>query len=875
MPETIKIAEIAIDNKKLLKSISDTKKEIDDLTKKQKELKQAGDTNSETFVQNEVALKNLKSEYSKQSKVLQTTTQASQKLTSEIKKEILSLDQASSNNKELRKIRGQVNTETVEGAQTLDEINSKIDANNDYIEQNASALEQQKIAIGNYKDGIKDAFQEMNVFNGGIEGFTQRAKDAGGVGNLLKGSLAGMAQGFVGLTKASLAFIATPVGAVITALVAVFLLVKNAMNRSEESTNKIKKAFSAFEGIMNAVLKILEPVGDFLIDGIVKGLELAEKAVYEAQDAFASFLDFLGFEEAAKNVRDFNEALKEGSANAKELADAQAELTKNQREAQKVMLDAQRSAELLRQQRDNENLSIRERIQANDELGKVLQLQLAKELEIANQALIVANLRIKAEGETRETLDAQAEALTTIADIQERITGQESEQLTNRVSLQKEANEKAKEIANKAIERQKAELDLFIAQQGIRAKTLKEQLKIEEEVANKSIEILDAELKNKNILQAEYDAELLNIKNELLKRNAEIAVENAEFELQQYLQNTERKIDTEKFFSDESLRIEQERLDAIAEKQREFAKLQFDEGIINQTEYNSAINAINEENRIANEEAELEREEARKEQELIDFENKRAIDDERRGDEIERAYERLEEDRLQEVTNAEKTGADVDLINQKYAQRKKQLDQAVGQAKLDAYAGVLGQIKGLFGEETAVSKAAAIAETTINTYKAATAAYSALAGIPIVGPVLGIAAAGLAVASGLSNVAKITSTNTKYADGGILVGASHARGGIRTPYGELEGGEAIINKRSTRMFAPILSQLNEAGGGRKFADGGILGSTNNSPTQLLDYDLLASKVAEANMSLPAPRVGVDEISTVSNRVQTIESSASF
>ena len=42
-----------------------------------------------------------------------------------------------------------------------------------------------------------------------------------------------------------------------------------------------------------------------------------------------------------------------------------------------------------------------------------------------------------------------------------------------------------------------------------------------------------------------------------------------------------------------------------------------------------------------------------------------------------------------------------------------------------------------------------------------------------------------------------------------------------------------------------------------------------------DYDLLASKVAEANASLPAPRVAVDEIATVANQVDVIESNSSF
>lgn len=55
----------------------------------------------------------------------------------------------------------------------------------------------------------------------------------------------------------------------------------------------------------------------------------------------------------------------------------------------------------------------------------------------------------------------------------------------------------------------------------------------------------------------------------------------------------------------------------------------------------------------------------------------------------------------------------------------------------------------------AIGKAAAIAETTINTYRAATAAYAAMAGIPVVGPALGVAAASAAIAAGMANVAAI------------------------------------------------------------------------------------------------------------------------
>lgn len=57
-----------------------------------------------------------------------------------------------------------------------------------------------------------------------------------------------------------------------------------------------------------------------------------------------------------------------------------------------------------------------------------------------------------------------------------------------------------------------------------------------------------------------------------------------------------------------------------------------------------------------------------------------------------------------------------------------------------------------------VGKAAAIAQTIIDTYAAAMASYKALAGIPIIGPALGAAAAAAAVVTGMARVSAIRST---------------------------------------------------------------------------------------------------------------------
>jgi hypothetical protein len=70
------------------------------------------------------------------------------------------------------------------------------------------------------------------------------------------------------------------------------------------------------------------------------------------------------------------------------------------------------------------------------------------------------------------------------------------------------------------------------------------------------------------------------------------------------------------------------------------------------------------------------------------------------------------------------------------------------------------------GEHTVAGKAAAIAATTIDTYMSATAAFKSLAGIPIVGPVLGAVAAAAAIAAGLKNVKAILAVKAPTIPGG-------------------------------------------------------------------------------------------------------------
>ena len=184
--------------------------------------------------------------------------------------------------------------------------------------------------------------------------------------------------------------------------------------------------------------------------------------------------------------------------------------------------------------------------------------------------------------------------------------------------------------------------------------------------------------------------------------------------------------------------------------------------------------------------------------------------------EITKATEKY--DKLIEL--AEQNGLDTIELERKKAETISEIkrkagetDEATQKAVDDAQVGMatqsLGQIKGLFGEQSAAGKAAGIIDATINTYVGAS---KAIAQGGVIGPIL----AATTIASGLATVGKIAGLPApEFAQGGIVGG--FGTGTSDSVTAKLSKGESVINEKSTRMFKPLLSTINEAGGGRAFA----------------------------------------------------------
>jgi hypothetical protein len=113
-----------------------------------------------------------------------------------------------------------------------------------------------------------------------------------------------------------------------------------------------------------------------------------------------------------------------------------------------------------------------------------------------------------------------------------------------------------------------------------------------------------------------------------------------------------------------------------------------------------------------------------------------------------------------EATTEATTAAKIANVRLKQAKLEVELDKKVNKAKTDLALGALNNIAQIAGKNSKIGKAAAIAATTIETFKGAQSAFSSLSGIPIVGPILGALAAAAAIAGGVANVRSIVNTKS-------------------------------------------------------------------------------------------------------------------
>lgn len=817
MAENIKLAEFDIDVSAVLKDTQELKQAIDDLKLAQANLKLQGKENDAEFIANEARLKAINIEYNNNIKSLTELNSvrikgavalsddlARQELfTSALNTQAVSIAEAREQNKLLNRLRNEANVNTAKGQEEIAVLNKRLDENNALIKNNVDALSQQKINVGNYSESIKDALGSMNPFNTSITVFIQNIQQAGGLMPFLSNGLKAVSTGIVSMTRAALAFLATPIGAVIGAIGLALGLVINALTSTQAGMDKITAVTRPLAAIFEVFLGVIQDVGTFLIkafsnplDSLQKIYDFVKDKVIKQFEALKNVvvglftLDFdqmkEGFKQLGDNAKEtfgqiagvgkqFVGRMKEGVRLGQEL-DA---LTKEYEQSQI------RNAELVPQlnaQLKESNLLARDTTKTTQEREEAAKKALAlgkqindlKKEELGLELAIAENEAARNDTSREEFLEI-AKIKGQIADVDAETAQQAVRLQSNLLTIQKEAAAQQAKVVDEQIKKQKELLDLYIAQAGTRAKTLQEELTLEESLSQKKKEILDDELKAKKLSQEAYQKAIIELDEGLALRRAELAVDNALREIEANKMSLEQRREDAQFLSAELAEQRKSENATILLQEQELAKLRLEQGLINQQEFDDAIRELTETNRIANKEIDDERLQIEKEEKAelraIEFQEELArlqeegatkfeIEQARIAEERRLQFEQLEADKKNGLISEKLYNSKLNQINADARRVDLQNEKTLAQQKIAIANQLFSGIANLVGEESAAGKAVSLAQALINTYEGITAALDTKPFFP-----LGLVAAATAATTGFAAVKNIASTKLPNASG--------------------------------------------------------------------------------------------------------------
>jgi hypothetical protein len=203
---------------------------------------------------------------------------------------------------------------------------------------------------------------------------------------------------------------------------------------------------------------IIKAAFDLDWDGVTKGAEKFGEAVVQTYTATTKQERASLIESVTEFANETIKATKAAVDQADALVKLRNEVKLLEADQRALILVRQKEAEEQRQIRDDVTKTLAERIEANEKLGNIQAKQLAEETAIANKRIELAERELALDKNNVDLQVALKDARTELADVEERIAGQKSEQLTNQVALEKELFDLQTELAKVGKEQRELEL---------------------------------------------------------------------------------------------------------------------------------------------------------------------------------------------------------------------------------------------------------------------------------------------------------------------------------------------------------------------------------------------------------------------------------
>lgn len=691
--------------------------------------------------------------------------------------------------------------------------------------QSSLSAELQKTDLGSAK--FKQLQSELKATNGAISDAKNKTTPFLERLGQMPGLVGTAAQSFGGLNESMKLIATNPIGLILTALVGIFMMVKKAISENDALTDKLSKTFSKLTGILDPLFNIVSQLAEVLVGAFSAGVD----AIVGLVGSIGGFGDEMA--KAAEEAGKLNEQLDNLEDKERNLSVERAKQNKLTAEARELLSDANvplkdRQAALAKVRKSEEDLANKEKNIAKERLD-VLKKQQAAEKKAGKDKIETTEAIAAAEA---KLYDAEANAAA-----KNRLFNKQEKALNNEAAADWKEKQKERADARKASQ----ELIKTYTLNGIKDEQEKALLSVKyaKEAQYAQINDLKISLAEKNRLRKLADEDAARQEKEIREKSAK---EAADFIEQQNLKLIKSDDDRAK----EALKLanqkEIDRINALKVTEEKRKEL-----LLNQQQiYLAELEKLN----MTNEEKERQRK-LKEIDTLIELEGmKEAKTEEQRAIQAENIKKFLKQKMDLELSALNLSANERALIESRYAKQIEAVDKAVTdskvanaekqtQAEIQKMAAVsdsLGTLSELLGKDTEAGKAAAVAQATINTYKAITEILAAKSVLP---EPAGSIAKGIqiaaALATGLKAVSTIKGVNTdvpptKAAQGGLITG--QGSGTLDNIPVMVSNGESIINANSTRMFMPVLSAINELGGGRRFGMGGVTGVDTQTSSAL-------------------------------------------
>lgn len=714
--------------------------------------------------------------------------------------------------------------------------------------------------VGNYEEAIQNAIAANVPFIGQLQTITQQS---GGLNNVVR---------TIGNSLKVLA--ANPFFLILAGLSAVILMITKAINSSEEASNRWKTALAPLNRLLQGLLNIIQKLGGALLS-VIEGAGKAFSWISKQLER----LPLVG-----KYFKKINDETKKSIELQKERISIDKQERQNQVDNAK---DALAVAELRKTAQDKENATARERLDALIEANKI-------EEQIAKRNLDLAERRFELLKTESEWAQNDKKANEELAKLEAELYNARKEYNEKTRTLLREENRVRKEIETERKQILQNEANAVKAYEDL-------VLSMRQDGVEKEITLLENQTKRKI---AELQQQLKDDKN--LTKAAREAINNTilalEEKLQQDIHGVRDKASKEALQKEISIKQQEIaiRLELSAKESKDELDLRLEQleqqrkiEIANAEETGLSVELINrkfnkavadERKRFGDQASARRKVEAQKVLSELDAQAKNAIlklgqDQQAILDtEIANAEERY--NYLVNLSQEEKEALYTSQIEYENAilesnARIRQAEEESArysiesaQTQLQAFASISDSMSGLFesfaddNEAWAgFSKAMGLFTIGLNSAIGVAEAVKAGAGQPFPANLAAIAAGITAVLSAIAQAKKLMSdvkepSAPKFHTGGYVEGGGEVPAILRA-------GESVMAPMPTSMFTPILSSLNQLGGGSPI-------NATQSSNQAMGENMLARAFAKGMASLPNPQVAVTEIDRVSGRVNVIE-----